>query len=542
MNVSHHHGANSSNNAELGRRYKLGEDGSPASFKSITVTSRLDSLVDPQANTQRNTTNTFTNQTMLVSEGLCANPFNLTSDNYTDIQVLCSGQGGGDLANSTDPFVKCALVYGAARRADGVETLIFKPGDVYQQSVYSCASTIRASIKSVGFNFNATLGNTVKALSVTDLKDKTYGNDDSSNPPPPWGIETVDRRLSSMTQLWGLINSSEAHRENLTTFRAPHMHLPGFTHSAGPSDLPGYQYIPGTTAIAEALGGLYDIGATSSSLSMDDYSGAKNLAMFQKWQELSKNTTSIARLLGIAGADNAANLLTGTRGWGTGRVTGTSGGNTATTMTRRGHRRRDTDPNAATTPVMVPVRLYQKKIQYNWIYGIPALAVALLFGIAFLASCWSLVCRGGPTRIRHCLDHLSAGRLLVERQQSEEIVDQHMPTRRWVESAGARPVVLCEDKSRLNAGSGGSSSPVRASGHEVEQAEVRKRDTEHGRSISLSTFFGGANEPSRPLSADKAGVYQHVRTRDDGVEDAECARSGRAQEGSWLFDRPVAER
>lgn len=112
--------------------------------------------------------------------------------------------------------MQCGLVYGAARRVDGKDSLIFRPGDVYQQPVYSCASVTKASIKTVSLKYNATDGeNNLKALTIQNITDKTYSEDDGPNPPPLWGIETLDMGLVEVQQLWGLISEENKDAPNM---------------------------------------------------------------------------------------------------------------------------------------------------------------------------------------------------------------------------------------------------------------------------------------------------------------------------------------
>lgn len=425
-------------NSQPGKRFQLdqGFGGSLNSASSVTADTLFTSLVNPDDNAKSNYTSTFTNET--VENGIYDNPFNITSANYTDISLLCQGAGGRDLANASNIFVQCGLVYGAARRADGIETLVFQPGDVYQRSVYACASTTRASIKTVNLKFNATEGDSLKALTVTNVTEKIYSDRDGPNPPPLWAIETVDFNLAEIQQLWGLIDESHKDAPNITAIRAPHLHLPGYG-SLGPTpNIPGYQFIPGTTATGSALGAMYS-SLTGLSSNAYDYTGTSNLALFQKWQSLSANETGIARMLNIIWADTAANLMTGTRGWGTGNTTNALGGHSPSKLSKR----QDSEDDQRS--VMVPVRLYEKKIRYHWVYGIPAfMALALFLGILAGSCCCMLFQRGGPKRTRYYLNHLSAGRLLAE-QKYPGTVDRQADTKTWIKLAGRHPVDLQKD-------------------------------------------------------------------------------------------------
>lgn len=168
-----------------------------------------------------------------------------------------------------------------------------------------------------------------------------------------------------------------------------------------------------------------------------DYTGSYNLAMFQKWQSLSKDPESVGRMLNIIWADVAANYLTGTRGWGTGKnVTASSSSDLRKRQNANGGQEQ------AQQTVLVPVRLYEKKVQYHWLYAIPAFMAMALFLTTLAASCCcTILRRGGPKRTRFYLNHLSAGRLLGE-QRYPGAVNGQAPTKEWLNAVGKRKVAL----------------------------------------------------------------------------------------------------
>ncbi|KPI43258.1 uncharacterized protein AB675_6774 [Cyphellophora attinorum] len=411
-------------NSEPGKRFELaGGLGAPGSLNSIKSDPYWKSLVDPDNQAKSNFTSTFTNET--TTTGIYDNPFNITGANYTDISILCQGAGGADTANSSNVWVQCGLIYSAARRKDGQESLIFRGGDVYEQSVYSCASVTRASIKTVSFRFNTTTPDlNLKSLTVTNITDKTYSDEKGPNPPPLWGIETLNMSLVEVQQLWGLISDDNADAPNMTAIRAPHLHLPGFNLAHPPP--------PAYTAITEALVAMYDLNPTLST--GNDYTGAGNLALFQKWQGLSKTPEGVARMLNIVWTDVAANLLTGTRGWGTGK-------NVTAPASRLAKRQSSDD---AQQTVLVPVRLFERRVQYHWPYAIPAFAALALFASTLaLSCCCAVLQRGGAKRTKYYMNHLSAGRLLAE-QRFPGAVDKQVDRTTWVKMAGKRSVALRE--------------------------------------------------------------------------------------------------
>lgn len=152
----------------------------------------------------------------------------MTYGNFTDISLICSGAGGQNLTNISNVHVEYWLVFGAARRRDGTETLIFEPGKWYVQPLYSCASATKATIKTVDFRYNATqeTGHTLKALTVLNMAPKSYKDKAFM---PLWGVETADYDLSGMSQYWGIIDPRQEYAVNLSTVRSPHLYLPGYS-------------------------------------------------------------------------------------------------------------------------------------------------------------------------------------------------------------------------------------------------------------------------------------------------------------------------
>ena len=217
-----------------------------------------------------------------------------------------------------------------------------------------------------------------------------------------------------------------------TAIRAPHIHLPGFSFGTPPAaGIPGYEFIPGSTSPTAALSAMYELDS-SSTLGFD-YSGASSLPLFQKWQRLSKDPAGVAQMLNLVWADVAANSMMGTRGYGTGKNV-TVSGNVDKLQRRQSN-------NDAQQTVMVPVKLFEKKVQYHWLYAIPAFMALALFGTVLAASCCCAVFRGGPKRTRYYLNHLSAGRLMGE-QRFPGTVDKQVPTNEWIRAVGKRTISL----------------------------------------------------------------------------------------------------
>jgi hypothetical protein len=163
-----------------------------------------------------------------------------------------------DIANISNIHVECGLVFGAARRRDGSQTLVFEPGAWYVQDVYTCASTTRAGIKSVDFRYNSTreTAHTLEALTVVDIQPKNYSSKEEM---PLWGVEDVDFALTDLNQFWGIIDPELEHSVNLSTLRREYLHLPGYNAFGALSTTTraGFQNIPGNTGISSAQASQY---------------------------------------------------------------------------------------------------------------------------------------------------------------------------------------------------------------------------------------------------------------------------------------------
>ena len=415
-------------NSKVGQRYPITlETTNP--LQSFSVSSDFSSLVNPQLYQSNDTFPT----TQSVNY---RNPFNITFENYTDITVLCEGVGGQDLANINNIAVACGLVLGAAKRKDGIASLVFAPGTWWSQPVYTCASTTRASIKTVQLKYNATIGGGLKSLRVVDVADKVYNNDSAK---PLWGVENPHMVLSDISPLWGLISPNLEHSVNLSTVKSDRLYLPGYTSLEFDIGVPGFQNVPGTDGPSAALATTYQISGFGSGSGIGDYSGETNLAMFSRWQDYSSNVSTTAKILNLIWTDVAANALVGTKSW-------NSGSKLPPNLQKRGAETTGSaSADAQNSPVMVPVTIYTSQIRYRWLFAIPA-ALLLLLALLVLggAGAFALVGHATSSRVREYLFHLSAGRLLA-RQVYPGAVDGQAPTKTWVDKVGLKHIRLDSD-------------------------------------------------------------------------------------------------
>lgn len=409
--------------SHVGARYPLESTQTSANLAQLSISTYFDAILRPPSE------DVFSSNSSVADDSVPAysNPFGMTSSNFSDISLICSGAGDLDLANISKIHVECGLIFGAARRRDGSQTLVFEPGTWYVQDIFSCASTSRASIKSVDFRYNATResGHTLEALTVVDIQPKNYSSKEEM---PLWGVEDTDYYISDLSQLWGLIDPQLEKSVNLSTIRREHLYLPGYGGGLYSSNFAGIQNVPGNTGPTDLLYGLYT--STEGGYGMQDFSGAYNYAMLTRWRDLSKTATTVPKILNLIWADLAANMFVGTRSWNTKSQLPP---NTQDPKVKKRQSSSAESSDDGTT--LVPVKLYRRQIRYRWRFAIPAvlslLLIALILAMAFLLFVFR---RATPARIDHYLTHLSSGRLLGAMQYPSE--DKVAPTSEWIKRVG----------------------------------------------------------------------------------------------------------
>jgi hypothetical protein len=255
--------------------------------------------------------------------------------------------------------------------------------------LYSCASAVKATIKTVSFNYNGTDG-TLQNLAVTDIQDKTYPDSSSI---PLWGVEDTGNGyyMRDMNLIWGLVSSHWGNHENVTTVRQQSLYLPGYSQGGSTTQYSiGSENLPGSDFFSGAMGTAYSVSAGDIGTGGLDYSGATNMAMWAQWQNLTKSTKTAAIIPNLIFTDNAAAAVVGIKG-----VLGP--GNTA---------QKNLVPLAVTPTV--------SKIKYHYLFAIPALTAGLLLVlitlVAFVTVCLG---RGGIGRMRLHLQQLSPGRIFT---------------------------------------------------------------------------------------------------------------------------------
>jgi hypothetical protein len=293
--------------------------------------------------------------------------------------------------------------------------------------MYSCMSTVKASIKTVTFRFNNT--DDLSGLSVISVQEKEYKDDASK---PLWAVEQSDMPLREGNPLWGLVTEESAKQLNVSTLRKESLYLPGFTGNSFGA-LSSHHNLPGADFPAIALGATYTTGGLTSNAKID-YSGGSNLALYRLWQERSRTAETSANILNLIWTDIATNMVIGTKGL----------ENQATALQKR--------DGISSGSVKTPqVTHYTRRIRYKYVYGIPAFMAIFLASIsAFITLFFMLFGHAHPSTMRWFLQNTSAGRFLTS-QSSAQASDiarishdalSDALTKTWVKEAGQSEFTL----------------------------------------------------------------------------------------------------
>jgi hypothetical protein len=346
-----------------------------------------------------------------------SNPFQITGTNFSSISTICQNEGGLEFANISNIAVGCGVLYGAPRREDGAASLIFDPGSRWTLPMYSCATSVKASVKEVSFRYNGTDG--LKSLAILSIQNQT-------NPPNPvtWGVENTQMTSADASALWGLVSASTQGSPELSVVQSPYLYLPGDVSLAALPTSGGFQNLPGVEFYTGALSTIFQLD--SAPLGLADYTGKTNLAMYARWQNFSRTADGTANILNLIWTDIAANAVVGTKSW--------LPSPPLTSLQKR--------QSQITQVAVVPVTVYSRRIQYKLLFAIPAalaLAISGLIGLTTFALV--VVGHARPSKMKTYLNALSPGRILATFVYPNEC-DPQAPTDTWVTSVGSKKIAV----------------------------------------------------------------------------------------------------
>ncbi|KAL5344022.1 hypothetical protein BJX70DRAFT_405200 [Aspergillus crustosus] len=367
------------------------------------------------------------------------NPHDVTARQFGTASTVCGGTSSQSPSNINSTLIACGLVLGAATRTDGGDSRILDPDTPWTIPLYSCATAMKAVVKTVELQYN---GTDLDALEVRSVNPKQYTEPDSM---PVWGVEQLyDHNINLAAPMWGIIGpnatdlQSTIDRYNISTITAESLYLPGFLdqnypllRGLNPVPLGTGQNLPGVEFYNQALMTAYTINAVGFQ-SEADYSGGDSLALYAKWQRLSQSAKGAASIINLVWTDIATNAVVGTKGWGLAAAASSMGISS-------------TAGGPVVSDVDVPVTVYCSHIRYRIPWAVPAFitlgATTVLLGLLVMLL---IMQRTGIKRLRIFLESTTVGRIISHFSEPETTgaADTAEP---WVKTIGARRVTITAD-------------------------------------------------------------------------------------------------
>lgn len=291
-----------------------------------------------------------------------------------------------------------------------------EPLSSWSQPLFSCASAVKASVKTVNFKMEGDAS--IDNLRVESVKPKKYG---AAQQPPTWAIEKTGIQIRDINPFWGIVDSSYSTSKNLQTVKADHFYIPAgmsaiWAYLSGLSGSEEDGYAGGTVPM-KALAQIYNTDSTSSGTTrFPDYSGLSSYAMFLKWQKYSRNASTAGKVIDLIWTDLVANNLVGAK----------------SLLSQNGKADAPVAQQTATVS--------QKGVQYNWLYAIPAFLLLALYLVLFVAAITFFFTRHVSfAMLRYLLNQTSAGRAVTaERYRYRD--ENSAPTRYWADTVGSEQI------------------------------------------------------------------------------------------------------
>lgn len=322
-------------------------------------------------------------------------------------------------------MVQCGYVLGAPVQMpyENLSVSTYTGIETYQKNLYVCASSVRASIKTVAFSYNRT-GGQFTNLEVLRITDKVYPDEKSK---PLWAVEHSYDKSMRFDPLWGIVDDryeNMGYKDGFYTLRAEKLWLPTspfLTLNFGEAE--GNDALAGVSGFTRRLGNLY---GGLSSLGGPDYSGQNDYSMLERFQRLSQNETVAAQIPSLIMTDGLAAGLVGTK-------------TAISSKYVQWPASLDVDDADRGIPQASVVE-YRRAIRYDLRYAIPAFIVLALLLLALVWAFAILVTSRSILRtLKNLYNQTSTGRLATNLMH----LGQRNPTqssREWVKSDGRIPL------------------------------------------------------------------------------------------------------
>lgn len=387
-------------------------------------------------------------------------PTGNTSDDWQMVQDFC--QGGSDIrqANTSNIALICGYLYGAPTPTYPDDRLIFRPYSTWKQSLYVCSSSIRAGVKVVSFSSNGT--QSLESLHITDVRDKAYADLASA---PLWAVERTYKDLFEASALWGPVAEKYSASPDLTTYRAPKFFLPAISSQR---TITGSGHsLAATDVFIAALMGVYESYYPGGPLA--DYSGQASAALRSKWQTLSQAAATASKIVNLIYTDLLATATVGTK---SAQRPENSAASSGAAVQRAG------------PPRPPKVTMYNRRLQYNYLYGIPAAIILFITIATAIVLLLCLVFRFKYKAFVQLLNQTSTGRIITNLIYPE-VSQPDVKTKTWAKMAGGTKLkypfhTALEEDQPATPVSMSEVNPEGVSTDEVTQLQESQASTQNG--------------------------------------------------------------
>ncbi|GAB5588774.1 hypothetical protein Unana1_03674 [Umbelopsis nana] len=238
---------------------------------------------------------------------------NLSSPTYAPpayVESYCRGYDPTSTFNQSTRMIHCSLLFGPPHKSDGSNSNILLPNQTMEQSVYSCASTVRATIQRVNITMTQQVTQNSGYAGLQISRQPT-------NATMIWAIEATGQNVSNVNAYWGPVTSDYLNDAKLYTEQSEAFYLPAGRSDYAfsffgivnfdPDDVQGCA-IPGRMFTLMENLWLTGLGAMEQKF---DFSGANDYNMFQMWQKLSTSASTASQIIKYVWSDLMANNAVG---------------------------------------------------------------------------------------------------------------------------------------------------------------------------------------------------------------------------------------
>jgi hypothetical protein len=236
-----------------------------------------------------------------------------TSAKFGTYASRCAGYYDTDNITTSKAHIKCGYLYSVPQPTDAnnLQMSRYDLGSNWTQQLYTCASAVKASVKSV--TFQSTGQETLADLSVVSMQPKNY----TAETMPYWAVEKANPTrymIEDMQLFWGLVDQAHANNPNVVVRRAPSIYLPANQHRETLGGM--WNAFAAGAAFSAAWESTYDDAAVVKGSEQDfipSYSGDMDYGMNLKWRALSKTPEGSAKILNLIWTDLMAFATVGTK-------------------------------------------------------------------------------------------------------------------------------------------------------------------------------------------------------------------------------------